>query len=97
MNRRAFIIAALALLLALGFHHWAGRALIDHGIAGALLAGGGGIPSVLLAASFMALRVIGTIALALLPVAIVAARTRPAQGTNSNAPMSGAPLRASPR
>ncbi|MEM7157243.1 MAG: hypothetical protein AAF799_30600 [Myxococcota bacterium] len=74
--RRTMALATAGLLVAFGLHHWAAGALIDHGIAGALLAGGGGLGSILLAASFMLLRVVGTLVLALLPAAILAIRTR---------------------
>ncbi len=70
------IAVSLVMVAGLLAHEWGGVALIDHGVAGALLAGGGGHGSVLAAASFVVLRLVGTGLLAMVPVLVVARLTR---------------------
>ncbi len=79
MSRRAVMSRQwwrLAGLTGLGFatplvHELAARALIDHGVAGALLAGGGGWDTVLAAAAFLLLRLACFVALAAVPAVLV--------------------------
>lgn len=75
-RRRAW---GLVLLVVLGplVHALAARALIDHGVAGALLAGGGGASTVIAAAGFLLLRLVGFLAWASLPAALLAALYSP--------------------
>jgi len=63
----------LALMLVLGFavHELAARALIDQGVAGALLAGGGGWLTVVAAAAFLLLRLAAFVVVASLPVLLM--------------------------
>lgn len=52
-------------------HALATRALVDHGVAGALLAGGGGWSTVAAAALLLAFRVACAVALAAVPAIVV--------------------------
>lgn len=63
---------ALAIVIGLVAQHQAAALLIDKNVAGALLAGGGGLASVLAAGSLMLCRIAGTVFLSLLPVVVVA-------------------------
>lgn len=52
-------------------HEFAALALIDHGVAGALLAGGGGVATVAAAALFLSFRLACFVALAAVPATVV--------------------------
>lgn len=67
---RLAMLAGLGLALAL-VHALAARALIDHGVAGALLAGGGGWSTVAAAAGFLLFRLACLVALATVPAVLV--------------------------
>lgn len=54
-------------------HEFAALAMIDHGVAGALLAGGGGVTTVAAAALFLLFRLACFVALAAVPAVVVRA------------------------
>lgn len=54
-------------------HQLAALAMIDHGVAGALLAGGGGVATVAAAALFLSFRLACFVALAAVPAVVVRA------------------------
>lgn len=64
--RRWAWLLGLGLAAAL-MHTLAAGAMVDHGVAGALLAGGGGWGTVLAAAGFLLLRLVCFVALACVP------------------------------
>ena len=68
--RRIAALAALGLALAL-VHALAARALIDHGVAGSLLAGGGSWSMVAAAAGFLSFRLACFLVLATVPAVLV--------------------------
>ncbi|MCA9655531.1 MAG: hypothetical protein KC501_36785 [Myxococcales bacterium] len=78
-RRRSALL--LGLLLAPLAHALALRALLDHELAGALLAGGGGWSSVLAAACVLLLRLLGFVALALAPAWLLLRALAPRQGS----------------
>lgn len=63
--------AIAALLVALG-HRLAAAALVDHGVAGALLAGGGDLWTIIAAAAFLLLRLAVFTALGCAPAVLAA-------------------------
>jgi hypothetical protein len=70
--RRRWLAALAGLGLALALvHALAARALIDQGVAGALLAGGGSWSTVAAAAGFLLLRLACFVALAAVPAVLV--------------------------
>lgn len=62
---------ALAILGAALVHALAARALIDHGVAGALLAGGGGWGTIAAAAGFLVFRLACVVAVATVPAVLL--------------------------
>lgn len=68
--RLALLAFAFTVLLLVAHESYA-VALIENGVAGALLAGGGGTSSIVVAALFVFARVVGTVAVALLPAYLV--------------------------
>lgn len=70
--RRRWITLALVPALAFFAHAGLARTLVDHQVAGALLAGGGGVTSILAAAGFLLLRLLGFVAWSALPAVVVA-------------------------
>ncbi len=64
------VVAAFALLIVLG-HNYTARRLVDEGIAGALLAGGGEWTTVAAAAGFVLLRLAVFAGLAMVPAVVV--------------------------
>jgi hypothetical protein len=69
-QRQVGLLAGLGLLIGL-VHALAARALVDHGVAGALLAGGGGWSTVAAAAGFLLFRLASVVALAAVPAMLV--------------------------
>ncbi len=70
-TRRRRVMLALVVVLGFVIHELAARALIDHGVAGALLAGGGGWLTVVAAAAFLLLRLAAFVVVASLPVLLL--------------------------
>lgn len=68
-RRRALALLGLTLVVCLG-HALAGPVMIERGVAGALLAGGGGLAPVLAALGFLLSRLLAALALAALPAAL---------------------------
>jgi uncharacterized membrane protein len=68
--RRLVWLVGLAALIGL-VHALAARALVDHGVAGALLAGGGGWGTVVGAAGFLLFRLASVVAVATVPAVLV--------------------------
>ncbi|MCH9686485.1 MAG: hypothetical protein K0V04_33940 [Deltaproteobacteria bacterium] len=73
MSSRRARVLGVGLVLGLVLHAWALPALVDHGVAGALLAGGGHIGTIAAAAAVLLLRLVGAVAVALIPVVLVGA------------------------
>lgn len=69
-QRQVGLLAGLGLLVGLA-HALAARGLVDHGVAGALLAGGGGWSTVAAAAGFLLLRLVSFVALAAVPAMLI--------------------------
>lgn len=68
--RRPGLVVGSGVVLVLGHALWA-RCLVDHGVAGALLAGGGEWTTVVAAAGFLLFRLAGFVALAAVPAVLV--------------------------